>query len=79
MLSSSERNPPVLRINEVIFEITEEDVREIMGFPFGEQDIVFVERTDVIKSWANNLKRAKHFYQVTPADLCKVITANVQG
>ena len=52
------------------------DVREIMGFPIGEQDIIFVERTDVIKSLANNLTRAKHCYQVTPSDLCKAITAN---
>ena len=47
-----------------------------MGFPIGEQDIVFVERTDVIKSLANNLTKAKHCYQVTPSDLCKAITAN---
>ena len=47
-----------------------------MGFPIGEQDIVFVEMTNVIKSLANNLTRAKHCYQVTPSDLCKAITAN---
>ena len=76
LLSSFEPNPPVLRTNESIFEINEEDVREIMGSPVGEQDIVFVERTDVIKSLTNNLTRAKHCYQVTPSDLCKAITAN---
>ena len=49
LLSSFEPNPSVLRINEQIFEIGEEDVHEIMGFPRGPADVGFINNVCVKK------------------------------
>ena len=76
LLSSFEPNPAVLRIYEKHFEIAEEDVHEIMGFPLGGIDVGFVENSHLKKGWAEVFGRAKQCYQVTPAELCKFIISN---
>ena len=76
LLSSFEPNPSVLRINEQIFEIGEEDVHEIMGFPRGLVDVDFVNNVCVKKAWAQNFGPAKQCYQVTATELCNFIISN---
>ena len=76
MLSSFEPNPSVLKINEIFFEIAEEDVHEIMGLPREPEDVGFVNNVLVKKGWGEIFGPAKQCYQVTAAKLCNFISSN---
>lgn len=76
LLSCFQPNPPILRINDNSYEVSEEDVHEILGLPIGETDIYFDDSTEVITDWAKDFGEQKKIYQVTPMEVCKAITTS---